>query len=159
MNVLIRVYNFKKEYLEEFYRTHCYNEEEIYNFNRNKAINRYRDSISNLFCITFDNSSVKGRFYKNIQSMAKNDIINILQKFVDNQLKSSYYTAEISNNRANYEIGDFLISKTISNVVNMNGKYFLFDLGSYGECIRSRPVRFLIPNEKVSCGKKLVEIK
>ncbi len=116
----------------------------------------YRNTVSNLFCVTFDNSSVKGRFYKNVQNMAKNDINNMMQNFVEKQIKSSYYKTEISNNKATYEIGDYLISKTISNVVNMNGKYFLYELGSYGECVRTRPVRFLMPNDKISCGKKLV---
>jgi hypothetical protein len=142
------------------YITHCFNENILFAFNRKRGMVAYRDPISNLFCVTFDNSSVMGRFYKNVQDMAKNDVIALLQKYVEKQIRSYYYPNQntgMPSLKVFYDVGDLIRSKSSTGNFILDGKFFVNNVGPFGECTKTRAVQFLQPLERVSCGYKIVK--
>jgi hypothetical protein len=155
------IFNTYLEGKENDYLTHCFNENILYYYNRKRGMKEYRDPVSNLFCVTFDNSSIMGQFYKDITALTKTSITSIYQNYVDKQIKKSYYynqnTGLILNN-AYYSVGDYIKIRlgTGVNDFAFDGKFFLFQSGSFGECVKTNPVRFLVPNQKIKCGFKLV---
>ena len=124
----------------------------------------YRDPVTNLFCVTFDNSSIMGQFYKDITSLQKSTINAIYQNYVDKQIKSYYYYKQDTGlvlNSAFYKVGDFIKMRLGSGINDFafDGKFFLYQSGSFGECVKTSPVKFLVPNPKTKCGFKLVSME
>ncbi len=120
----------------------------------------YRDPVSNLFCVTFDNSSIMGQFYKDIQNLAKSTLNTIYKNYVDQQQASYYYFNQNTGTVVNYityAVDDYVRVK-LSNSTNLvlDGKFFIYQSGAYGECVKTNSVRFMRPNQRVSCGFRLV---
>jgi hypothetical protein len=120
----------------------------------------YRDPVSNLFCVTFDNASVMGKFYANLQNMDKADIAILMQKYVQEQVRSNYYTNKLIDNASQvfYNVGDFVKATANDNSYLIDGNVYINDVGPFGECAKIRPVKFLTPYEKVTCGFKIVNL-
>ncbi len=124
----------------------------------------YRDPVSKLFCVTFDNSSVMGKFYKDITDLQKTTIDTIYQKYVDEDIKSTYYyklgVTQVDPNALLYDYGAYIKVENIDaprlNRFVFDGKFFMYKAGAFGECVKNSAVRFMVPNEKSSCGMKLV---
>jgi hypothetical protein len=119
----------------------------------------YRDPLSNLFCVTFDNGSVMGKFYTNIQNMDKSDIAALMQKYVQDQGRNSFYTNQNTLSLPTvlyYTIGDYVKAKSADNTFLIDGRFFINDAGPFGECAKIRPVKFLSPIEGIGCGWKMV---
>jgi hypothetical protein len=149
-----------KENQENNYLTTCFNEAYLYQFNRKRGMIEYRDPVSNLFCVTFDNSSVMGQFYQTIQNIAASTLNTIYQNYVNVQLSSYYYynmnTGAVIN-QGSYQVDDYLRAKlTTSNHLILDGKFMTYQSGAYGECIKTNSVKFMRPNNQVSCGFRLV---
>jgi hypothetical protein len=124
----------------------------------------FRDPMSNLFCVTFDNSSIMGKFYKDITTLQKTTIDAIYKNYVDTQIKNFYYYNQnidaLPSNTINYLVGDYIRAKigTGLNDYTFDGKFFTYKTGAFGDCIKNLAVRFMIPIEKSTCGFKLVKI-
>jgi hypothetical protein len=137
----------------------------LFYFNRKRGMKEYRDPVSNLFCVTFDNSSIMGKFYKDITTLQKTTIDAIYKNYVDNQIKSYYYykqsTGGLSLNEVSYSYGEFIRVKNGEGIndFTFDGKFFIYKPGAFGECIKNNAVYFMIPNEKISCGLKFVFYK
>jgi hypothetical protein len=121
----------------------------------------YRDPVSNLFCVTFDNSSIMGQFFKDIQKLQQSTISAIYQNYVDAQQKLYYYYKQNTGvviNKSSYSVGDYIRIKlnNPSNDFIFDGKFFLYQSGAFGECIKTNSVKFMVPNERVSCGYRMV---
>lgn len=124
----------------------------------------YRDPLSNLFCVTFDNSSVKAKFYSSIQYL--NETLNklIFEKYIDDQFKP--LSAESITNQTYiadkffYEAGEILRVNyyTFVNGTNiLDDKFYLYKSSAFGECVKTEPLRFLKDIPKSSCGFKMVK--
>ncbi len=128
-------------------------------------MNSYRDPISNLFCVTFDNSSIMGQFYVDIATLSGTAINAIYQNYVNKQINSYYYYNQNTGlvlNSLNYALGDYIrmnLGKGVNtfNDFSFDGKFFIYQSGSFGECTKTSPVKFMIPNPKSKCGLKLVK--
>ncbi len=90
--------------------------------------------------------------------MPQNDVNLLMQSYVNKQIKLYYYNKDLISIavKTNFDVGDYIYAKANDNTVLMNGKYFLFDRGAFGECTKTRAVKFMIPHEPVSCGFKIV---
>jgi hypothetical protein len=147
---------------ENNYLTTCFNEAYLYQFNRKRGMTEYRDPVSNLFCVTFDNSSIMGQFYQTLQNLAASTLNTIYQTYVNTQLSSYYYfnmdTGTVIN-QASYQVDDYLRAK-LSNSTSLilDGKFLTYQSGAYGECIKTNAVKFMRPNEQAACGFRLVNI-
>ena len=60
-------------------------------------------------------------------------------------------------NRASYKVDDYLRAKlsNSSNII-LDGKFLTYQIGAYGECIKTNAVKFMRPNEQAACGFRLV---
>ena len=127
-------------------------------------MNSYRDPISNLFCVTFDNSSIMGQFFVDIATLSATAIDVIYRNYVNKQINSYYYYNQNTGlvlNSLTYALGDYLrmnlgAGKNTFNDFSFDGKFFIYQSGSFGECTKTSAVRFMIPNLKSKCGLKLV---
>ena len=143
------------------FKTHCENESFIYNFNRKRSLLNYRNSLSNLFCVTLDNSSDKGKFYTNVNDLDETKVMMIFNNYIQNDYLKNYYSSILSTglilNKDRYDSADYIrIHYNNSNPYVLEGKFFIEGTGSSGECIKSRPVKFMINNDPITCGKKIV---
>lgn len=121
----------------------------------------FRDPLSNLFCVTFDNSSVKDRFYSSIQSFNETITKAIFQYYIDPQFKGNYFNSITNQSFVKgkdiYEVGEVLRMKYYNNnTLLFNDKFYMFTTGPFGECVRTEPLRFMKNMPQSSCGYKLV---
>lgn len=121
----------------------------------------FRDPLSNLFCVTFDNSSVKDRFYSSIQSLNETLTRAIFQYYIDSQFKGNYFNSITDQTYIKgkdiYEVGDLLRMKYYNNnTLLIQDKFYLYTSGAFGECVRTEPLRFMKNIPKNKCGYKLV---
>lgn len=149
--------------MDNYLKTHCENESFIYNLNRKRSLLNYRNSLSNLFCVTFDNSSDKGKFYTNVNDLDETKVMLIFNNYIQNDFLKNYYSSILSTglilNKDRYDLEDYIrIHYNNSNPYVLEGKFFIEGTGSSGECIKSRPVKFMINNDPIICGKKIVFI-
>jgi hypothetical protein len=80
-----------------------------------------------------------------------------LQNFVQNQMKSySNQNTGMPPLQDHYNIGDYIKAKSASGNYIQEGKFFVNDMGPYGECTKTQPVQFMNPVEDKSCGYKIV---
>jgi hypothetical protein len=121
----------------------------------------FRDPLSNLLCVTFDNSSVKDRFYSSIQTLNETLTRAIFEYYIDPEFKNNYFNS-ITNHTYKkdkdiYEVGDFLKMKYYNNnTLVLRDKFYLYTTGVFGECVRTEPLKFFKNTPKSSCGYKLV---
>jgi hypothetical protein len=140
----------------------CDSEKNIYYYNRKKSLSLYRSSLSNLFCITFDNSGSKGNFYTEVD-LDETAIKLLLNEYIQNDFYSIYYksvteTGLILNNEK-YNAGDYIrIHQNPLNPYVLEGKFLIESAGPNGECVKNRPVKFMINNRNENCGIKIVII-
>lgn len=123
----------------------------------------YRDPLSNLFCVTFDNSSVKSKFYSNIQSLNETLKQSIFKDYIDPQFKNNYYNnlgnGSYTADKLFYETGDIIRMGYFPNDTSIyKDKFFFFNTGAFGECERTQILKFMVDIPKVSCGKQLVNL-
>lgn len=154
-------FNLNVEGKENDYLTHCFNENILYTFNRKRGMYEYRDPVSNLFCVTFDNSSIMGQFYKDIANLDKTTITAIYNNYVKKNINSNYYYNQntgLIQNKNSYAVGDYLRVNLDygQNRYIFDGKFFLYESGAFGECIKTKAVKYMVPIEKTSCGLKIV---
>ena len=122
----------------------------------------YRDPISNLFCVTFDNSSVKDKFYSSIRSLNETLTRAIFKYYIDPGFKGNYYN-QITNQtyiqtKDYYEVGEIIRMNHYPNSsLVLDDKFYLYNTGPFGECIRTEPIRFMKDIPKRSCGFKYVK--
>jgi hypothetical protein len=122
----------------------------------------YRDSLSNLFCVTFDNSSVKDKFYSSIKSLNETLISSIFKYYIDTQFKDNYYNS-ITNHTYDstkfyYESRDFLRVKYYNNnTLVLKDKFYLFNTGPFGECLQTEPLKYMNNIPRRECGKIFVK--
>jgi hypothetical protein len=140
----------------------CDSEENIYNYNKRKSFSLYRSSLANLFCVSFDNSGVKGNFYTEVE-LDETAVKLLMDEYIQNDFNSIYYksvteTGLILNNEK-YNAGDYLrIHQNPLSPYVLEGKFLIEAAGPNGECIKNRPVKFMINNPNENCGIKLVII-
>jgi len=149
-----------KENKQNNYLSTCFNEAYLYQFNRKRGMAEYRDPASNLFCVTFDNSSVMGQFYQTMQNIGASTLNTIYQAFVNTKLSYYYYlnmdTGTVIN-QASFQVDDYLkVKQSNSNNLILDGKFLTYNSGAYGECIKTNAVKFMRPNEQAVCGFRLV---
>jgi len=151
----------KLEYIDLEFPTFCEKESNIYNFNRKRSIFSYRDSLSNLFCIVFDNSSKKGKFYTELNNLDETKIKLLLSQFIQKDFYRIYYSQNsvtgLILNKDRYDSGDYIRSHYNNiNPYILEGKFFIDGMSASGECVKNRAIKFLINNDAISCGLKLV---
>jgi hypothetical protein len=120
----------------------------------------YRDPVSNLFCVTFDNSSNQNKYFKNVQNIDKANLTALMKGYVQDQTRSAYFTDDetIKPQQIFYDVGDYIRIQSATNDFNLNGIFFVNNVGPFGECSKTKPVQFLMPVEKITCGNKIVNI-
>jgi len=122
----------------------------------------YRDPVSNLFCVTFDNSSIMGQFYKDVQNLQASTINNIYKNYVDKHLSYYYYFKRdtgVAINKISYEVDDYIMAMQVSkNSIVFDGKFFTYQSGVYGDCVKTSVVKFMRQNEKIRCGYRYVKL-
>lgn len=150
-----------KEYYDIEFPTHCDTEETIYQYNRNRSLLSYRDALSNLFCVVFDNSWQKGKFYTDIANMDETRIKMLMSNFIETDFYKNYYSQTTGTglilNKDRYDSGDYVRSHyNNTNPYILEGKFFIDGMGPSGQCEKNRAVKFMVNNEATSCGFKLV---
>lgn len=103
-----------------------------------------------------------GKFYTDVNSLDETKISLIFSKYIENNFNANYYSTTIGTgliiNKDRYDSGDYIRAHYNStNPYFMEGKVLIEGLGSNGECIKSRPLKYMINNEAISCGLKLVK--
>ncbi len=123
----------------------------------------FRDPISNLLCVTFDNSSVRDRFYSSIQSLDEKLLSNIFKYYIDTQNKGNYFQSitnkSIVEDKDIYEIGDILRIKynnKINSTYLLENKFYLYASDAFGLCARTEALMFMKEIPKSKCGFRLV---
>ncbi len=161
-SIKVKIYfKINTENLDNDYLTHCFSENMLYHFNRKRGMREYRDPVSNLFCVTFDNSSIMGQFYRDIQSIASSTLNQIYQKYVDDHYNKYYYFNKdtgVVQNVNFYKVGVYVgirQNKTQNNFV-LDGKFFIYHSGPFGDCTKTNAIKYMQPNERVTCGLRLV---
>ena len=122
----------------------------------------FRDPISKLFCVTFDNSSVKDKFYSSIKSLNSTIVSSLFKNYIDKKIKAIKTSVKEEpkyNKTLNYYlIGDGLrvAYEKKDNQTNIKNNFYMFNPNTNGECVRNEPVLFFkdIPQRK--CAKKYV---
>lgn len=122
----------------------CMNEQESYNYNTYRSGVFYRDQVSNLLCVTWDNSRDMGEFYI---MPAETNNEQVLKQLYDNW-KSIYIPESPVNSATTYIYGEYV--RIIENE-NEEKNFFWYQSDPYGYCVRTYGVKFLIPNKKISC--------
>jgi hypothetical protein len=118
----------------------------------------YRDPLSNLFCVNFDNASVMGKFHTNVQNLDKANIAIMMDNFVKEQ-SNSYINTNLNQqdiSKASYNVGDMIKASGNDNTFLINGNFYIDELGPYGECNKVKSIKFLTSIDKVTCGYKIV---
>jgi hypothetical protein len=99
-----------------------------------------------------------GKFYKALSSST--NLNDILQKNIDKYFKTYYYsnqnTGVPSNTQNGYKFGDYILVKTNGKAYIMDGKFMIYESNPFGECTKTKAVKFMTPNEPASCGLKMV---
>lgn len=116
----------------------------------------YRDPVSKMFCVTFDNSYLMDSFFKEVQTLSIDNLTYIMRNYVDNKVKSRYDTT--NNNIIQglyYNPFDEIKATSKNDLFYKNDKMFIYDSGAFGECVK-KPVLFLENRDKKTCGKKFV---
>jgi len=122
----------------------------------------FRDPVSKLFCVTFDNSSVKDKFYSRIKSLNNTIILSLFKNYIDKKIKiikTPILVEPIVNTTRNYYLaGDGLKFEYYNsdNRTKIKNKFFMFNANTNGECVKNEPLLFMknIPEKK--CSKKFV---
>ena len=138
--------------------TQCNSDETNYIYNRNVTMTSYRLPLSNLFCVKYDNSDIKGQFYDFLTYNPTEYDIILQQKRAD-QLTTNYPlyydNAYIKPNAASYQFGDELQVKSSSYVTKYR-RFLLPSPGPFGDCKKIYPVKFMVNMEERTCGKMFV---
>lgn len=139
----------------------CDNESNVYNYNRRRSLSFYKNALSNLFCITFDNSGAKGNFYTEV-SLDETAIKLLFNSYIENEFFSIYYKSISQTglilNKDKYSKGDYIrIHQNSTNPYFLEGKFFIKGSGLNGDCINNRVVKFMEDNPITNCGFKIVK--
>jgi len=118
----------------------------------------YRLPFSNLFCVKYDNSDIKGKFYDFLTYTAT-DYDILIQSYKATQIgkyyPANYDTSYITPITASYQFGSEIQIKTSPFMVKYN-RFLLPSPGPFGECQKIMPVKFMNNVEERSCGLKFV---
>lgn len=136
----------------------CSSLDEIYTFNSEISISNYKYPLRDIFCLMYDNSGVKGQFYRNILGMESSQLLSLYNNFI-NQEEKFYYKnlktgIDYGVDAESYVQGDYVRGRVSTNF-ERDGKVSLYGANQYGQCTRNRPIKFLNENIKVSCGKRV----
>lgn len=124
----------------------------------------FQDPISKLFCVTFDNSSVKDKFYSSIKSLNETIISSLFKNYIDKKIKvlktSELIEPGFNSTKNYYFVGDGLKMEYTknNNITNIKNSFYMFNPNTNGECVRNEPLLFMknIPMKK--CSKKFVKL-
>ncbi len=146
------------------FATHCDTETNIYNYNRRRSISTYRDALTSLFCVVFDNSSAKGKFYTDLKNLDETKIKMLINNLIETDFYRNYYSQTsgtgLNINKDKYDTGDFIrVHYNNSNPYILEGKFFIDEMSVSGECVKNRAVKYMVNNEPISCGIKFVKFK
>jgi hypothetical protein len=116
----------------------------------------YVDPVSNLFCVTFDNSYLMESFFNEIQNLPQSNLTYIMRNYVDSKVKARYNSINKNEEDSNnYNPLDVIHATSTSDQYVKNERLFIYESGPFGDCVR-RPIRFLEDRERKSCGLKTV---
>jgi len=113
--------------------------------------------------VVFDNSSDKGKFYTDLSNLDDTKIKTLMSNFIETDFYKNYYSPPTGTglilNKDRYYSGDYIRTHyNSSNPYILEGKFFIDGMGSSGQCEKSRAVKFMVNNEEISCGFKLVTL-
>ena len=122
----------------------------------------FRDPVSKLFCVTFDNSSVKDKFYSNIKYLNNTIMSSLFKNYIDKKIKvikTPILNEPSYNTTLNYYIigdGLKLAYYNENNRTKIKNNFYMFNANTNGECVKNEPLLFMknIPEKK--CSKKYV---
>lgn len=119
----------------------------------------FYSSGTNTLCITFDNSSVRSKYFQNVANLTGSNATNLFKEYVDSVVntKKFYYPTTVSKQSINYNTGDFIKGKSLTNNFFIRNGYFsVFNSDAFGSCVRA-PVKFGLDGT-TACGYVLVRL-
>lgn len=122
----------------------------------------FYDPVSKLFCVTFDNSSVKDKFYSSIKSLNETIISSIFENYINKKVKKlneQVLVEPFYNTSRNYYLIGHGVKAQYNNENNktkLKDDFYMFNANTNGECVRNDRVLFMknIPQKK--CSRKFV---
>lgn len=144
--------------------TECFSDNILYRFNLKRGMQSFRDPVSKLFCVTFDNSSVKDKFYSSIKSLDRNTISSLFTRYIDEKVKklktSELKEPTIDSSENYYLIGQGLKSSYTNpnNRTNLKADFYMYNPNTNGECVRNERLLFLTNIPEKKCSQKFVKI-
>ena len=126
----------------------------------------FQDPVSKLFCVTFDNSSVKDKFYSSIKSLNETILNTIFEKYINQKIKikenSNLIEPNFNLSLNYYLVGDGVKLEYTQNQTNnrtkKENKFYFFNAHTSGECVRNEPLKFMKNIPERRCSKKFVMI-
>lgn len=139
--------------------TSCFSTNVLTFFNQKRGMRSYKDSKSNLICVTFDNSSRRANFFTPVRNLTAEEMTELYALFVEQSKAERLYNiplVEFSVLVTSYTPGEaVLIRDTRSSVLPIR-PFFIYGRGAFGECLRNRPVLFMEDIESNRCGFRIV---
>ena len=145
---------------DDFYSfVNCKQEELIFDYNTNKTILNYRTALNNLLCVLYDNSGIKGRFYRDANTLDSAQLLSIYQSYLN--LEEKYYYSQLDTgvnfgiDSQGYIANDYIRVKSNSNTIEKEAKYYFPGQSSNGRCERRTHLKFLNNKKDIYCGVEL----
>lgn len=126
----------------------CMSADKTYKYNANEAGIKYKDQISNLLCVEFDNGKDMGEYYEDISSTFTSSLLTNRDDYkTRNYLDSSQRRRRNLQESSGYSPGD-QINITINNDIF---RFDIFEADSFGYCQNTTYVSFGVNINKKSC--------
>lgn len=142
---------------DDFYSTFsCKKDDSILKYNQKNSIFKYLSPLNNLLCIYYDNSGIKGRFFKNGNSLDQATLISVYQSYLNKKEKYNYISLDTGVNfgidLSGYSVNDYIrIRKKNQTNYENEGKIYFPGPNLNGRCEKNTPLKFL-NNIKNTCG-------
>lgn len=136
----------------------CSNAENTYKYNANEAGIKYRDQISNLLCVEFDNGKDMGEYFEDISTTITGTFLTSHA----NYNTRNYINTGTQRRRNLQESNTTGYSPGSPIKINRNNGIFRFDIfeaDSFGYCQNTSYVSFAVNIDKKSCIMKSQRIK
>jgi len=165
VNIILRkiIYNITIEKTGIF--TECFNKNILIWFNTRRGMFNYTDTSSGTICISFDNSAEIYSFFKNLNVLNSTDIANLYTYYVPYASDTSFfynstqfaatYLSTTYTVKDVYFGGEILRPLSTGRFVQ-DEKFFMYDKGPFGECMKAHPVRFNLDIKNKNCAFKIV---
>lgn len=147
--------------------TTCFDSKMLLYFNLKRGMRQFNNA--DLFCVSYDNSSQKSKYYSQLKNLTNDEVSYLLNQY--NSLINKKNFDEVfdlidDNSRwydTRYFLGDpiLLVNDTRANTSDIESftktsqKYMIYNKGSNGECFRNEKVVFMKNTNELKCKMKI----